>query len=198
MTLDDAASVLAASGDDRSAYDYTTVPWDHTSAERYLEALIDARDARECYPFAICDARSGEVVGMTRYLSLRWWYDRDVPDALEIGGTWLSPRVQRSGVNTEAKWLLLSHAFEEWDVRRVDLKSDARNLRSRRAIERLGATFEGVLRSWQPSQVRGEESTPRDTAMFSILRGEWPSVRSQLEDLRRRGAATTLRDSSIL
>ena len=93
--------------------------------------------------------------------------------------------MQRTAINTEAKYLMLRHAFEHWDVARVDLKTDARNERSRRAIERIGATFEGVLRAWQPSVASGEAGRPRDSAMYSIVAAEWPARRRHLEGLMR-------------
>lgn len=182
-TIDDAPAVALAASGDRSTFSFTTVPNDLASARRYLEALVDERDAGISYSMVICDRRDSAIVGMTRFLTLRWWYGRDAPDAVEVGGTWLSARAQRTGVNTEAKRLLFAHAFDEWGVARVDLKSDARNARSRAAILRAGATFEGILRAWQPSHVVGEETRPRETAMYSILRTEWPEVRRRLEAL---------------
>jgi RimJ/RimL family protein N-acetyltransferase len=100
---------------------------------------------------------------------------------VEIGGTWLSSSAQRTAMNTEAKLLLLTHAFEQWGVGRVDLKTDARNERSRNAMARIGGTFEGVLRQWQPSQVVGEENLLRDSAMFSVIAAQWPEVRDALK-----------------
>ena len=105
------------------------------------------------------------------------------PFAVEIGGTWLAASAQRSGINTEAKFLLLRHAFEVWRVARVDLKTDNCNERSKAAIARIGASFEGVLRQWQPSQVVGEEIRYRDSAMFSIIDAEWPALRLRFESL---------------
>jgi len=125
-------------------------------------------------------ADTGEIIGMTRFLLLRWWLERPFPDAAEIGGTFLAAPWQRTPCNTEAKFLMMGHAFDEWGVQRLDLKSDARNERSRRAIERIGAQFEGVLRSWQPSQVDGEEERTRDTAMYSVLPSEWPAIKARL------------------
>jgi RimJ/RimL family protein N-acetyltransferase len=84
-------------------------------------------------------------------------------------------------VNTEAKWLLLNRAFNDYGTARVDLKTDARNERSRNAIARIGATFEGILHQWQESQVAGEEALYRDTAMYAITSEQWPSVRRALE-----------------
>ena len=88
---------------------------------------------------------------------------------------------QGTGINAEAKLLLLTHAFDAWNVGRVDLKTDARNARARAGILSIGATFEGVLRRWQPSQVPGEEAQLRDSAIYSVVDNEWPDVRSALE-----------------
>jgi RimJ/RimL family protein N-acetyltransferase len=127
------------------------------------------------------------VVGSTRFCNVeRWrWYDgaeRRPPggvDAVEIGFTWLARAAQRTGLNTEAKYLMLRHAFEAWRVHRVQLKTDARNQRSRDAIARLGATFEGVLRSDRPSI----EDGLRHTALYSVVEAEWPPVLARLEGL---------------
>jgi RimJ/RimL family protein N-acetyltransferase len=127
---------------------------------------------------------------MTNYLTLRWEPQTQVPYAVEVGGTWLAHSAQRSGINVEAKLLLFSHAFETWRVGRVDLKTDARNARSRAAIEGVGGQFEAVLRSWQPSHARGERGRLRDTAMFSIVTADWPDVRARLESRLAAGAAT--------
>lgn len=100
-----------------------------------------------------------------------------VPDAAEIGNTWLAPRAQGTGINTEAKLLMLRHAFETWGVRRISLRADARNTRSRVAIERLGATCEGVRRAHS----RGLDGAVRSTAFYSILDEEWPAVRAIIQ-----------------
>jgi RimJ/RimL family protein N-acetyltransferase len=117
---------------------------------------------------------------MTRFLTIRSLPRHSVPFAVEIGGTWLAASAQRTRINTESKLLLLRHAFDTWEVARVDLKTDSRNERSRAAIARIGASFEGVLRHWQPSQVVGEDGRFRDSAMFSITDDEWPRVASRL------------------
>ena len=108
-----------------------------------------------------------------------------VPDEVEIGGTWLSTAVQRTGVNTEAKLLLLGHAFDVWRVQRVAICTDERNDQSRRAIERIGARFEGILRRHRPSTAPGEAGRLRNTAVHSITVDDWPSVRSLLAGLLR-------------
>jgi hypothetical protein len=100
--------------------------------------------------------------------------------AIEVGWTWLAASAQGTGINLEAKLLLFTYAFETLGVVRVDLKTDARNERSRRAIERLGARFEGILRRWSPSRAPGEEGMLRDSAIFSVIAEEWPTVKSAL------------------
>ncbi len=124
-------------------------------------------------------------MGATRFLWLRHYFDRAEPDAVEIGGTWLAASAQRTSINTEAKLLMLTHAFEAWKVSRVDLKTDARNARSRAAIERIGGKLDGIVRNWQPSLVPGEEGTPRDSALYSIIPSEWPAVKSALQPRAR-------------
>lgn len=127
------------------------------------------------------DARTGRVLGATRFLWLRSYFGSEGPDAVEIGGTWLGASAQRTGANTDAKLLMLTHAFDGWGVQRLDLKTDARNAQSRAAIERLGARLDGVMRNWQPSYVPGEEGRARDTALYSIIPSEWPAIRQRLQ-----------------
>ncbi|HRE00691.1 MAG TPA: GNAT family protein, partial [Ilumatobacteraceae bacterium] len=109
----------------------------------------------------------------------RWSTDREA-DEVEIGGTWLAASAQRSAINTEAKLLMLAHAFDTWGVQRVAICTDARNQQSRTAIERIGASFEGVLRNHRPSAVTAEEGQPRNTAIYSIIVDEWPALRDTL------------------
>lgn len=123
-------------------------------------------------PFVIIEKAGGRVAGSTRYLNIS-----HVDRGLEIGHTWLGVEFQRTAVNTECKYLLLRHAFETLGCARVQLKTDALNERSRRAIERIGATFEGVLRKYQLTR----NDRIRDTAMYSITDDEWPRVRALLE-----------------
>lgn len=137
---------------------------------RFVErALTAASTGAEIPLVTSCD---GEVVGSTRYLALR-------PEhrSVEIGWTWLHPSVWGSGANVEAKYLQLRHAFEAWGCRRVEWKTDAQNERSCRALEALGATFEGVHRKHM--LVRDGES--RDSAWYSVVEDEWPAVRAHLE-----------------
>jgi len=181
LTVEHAAALGEAAAGDRSSYGFTEVPEDEASMTSYVERLLAQRDADDAVPFAQRLVGGGRLVGCTRFMELRWWTaDGDAPQEVEIGGTWLAADVQRSGVNTEAKVLLLTHAFETWGVGRVALCTDARNERSRTAIERIGARFEGVLRSHRPSTVAGERSRLRDSALYAITDDDWPAVRDGL------------------
>lgn len=182
LAVDLVADLTAAAAVDRTTYGFTEVPGSSAEMARHVAQLIAQRDNDEAVPFAQRLRASGRVVGCTRFMELRWWRGRDDPDEVEIGGTWLAADVQRTALNTEAKLLLLTHAFEAWNVDRVALATDERNERSRSAIGRLGATFEGILRNHRPSKVPGEEGTARNTALFSITAAEWPAVREALSD----------------
>ena len=124
-------------------------------------------------PFATVRCVDDCPVGATRYLDIRRPHR-----VLEIGWTWLTPAAQRTPVNTEAKYLMLRHAFEVHGALRVQLKTDERNAQSRAAITRLGAVFEGILRNYQ---TRAHDGYVRNTAMFSITDTEWPEVKARLE-----------------
>jgi RimJ/RimL family protein N-acetyltransferase len=175
--------LVAAAGEDRSSYAFTSVP-DRAGMPGYVRELLDDPSA---VPFAQVRVADGRAVGGTRYHNLRY-AGGAAPYAVEIGGTWLAGSAQGTGLNKAAKLLLLTHAFETWAVARVDLLTDARNARSRAAIASLGATFEGVLRSWQPSRAPGEDDLLRDSALFSIVAAEWPAVRDRLTVHVRRSA----------
>ncbi len=170
---------VAASGD-RTTFGLTEVPDGIDEVRAYVERMLHRRDRGEAVPFAQRDVASGHLVGCTRFMELRRWFGRPEPDEVEIGGTWLNACVQRTSVNTEAKLLLLTHAFEVWRVQRVSLCTDERNMRSRNAIERIGASFEGVLRHHRPSKVAGEEGRLRNSALFAIVDDEWPAVKERL------------------
>jgi RimJ/RimL family protein N-acetyltransferase len=182
LTLDLVDELVVAANVDRSTYAYTDVPPDAASMTRYVDELLAGHAAAHVLPFAQRRLDTGELVGCTRYLDIRWWRDRRDPDEVEIGGTWLAASAQRTGVNTEAKYLLLSHAFERLGVWRVAICTDARNERSRTAVLRIGATFEGVLRNHR-LRYNTDPPAPRDTAVFSITDAEWPGVKAQLEGM---------------
>jgi RimJ/RimL family protein N-acetyltransferase len=139
---------------------------------RYVQAALAERDAGASIPFAQVERATGRVVGSTRLGNLAREHGR-----VEIGWTWLGRAWQRTALNTEAKLLLLAHAFETMGLRRVELKTDALNTRSRSAIRRLGAVEEGVLRQHMVT----ERGRVRDTVYYGILRDEWPAVRRALE-----------------
>jgi len=169
--------LVRAAGEDRNTYGYTAVPH---GAQDMAEYVRERMASDSWMSFAHVRVADDRAVGSTSYLTFRRRPDDGRLFAVEIGGTWLAASEQGNGTNKEAKLLLLTHAFEVWGVGRVDLKTDARNDRSRRSIEGIGARFEGVLRSWQPSLVPGEDGGLRDSAMFSIVAAEWPVVGEQL------------------
>ena len=178
-----AAGLLAAAVSDRATFGYTEVPSTAAHMDRYIANLGAKRAAGTDVPFAqrtVDGHHEGRLVGCTRFLEIRHWRARPEPDEVEIGGTWLAADAQRTPINTEAKILLLTHAFEVWRVVRVAIATDARNERSRTAITRLGATFEGIQRHHRPSLVPGEDGRPRDTALFSITDDDWPAVKAVL------------------
>lgn len=157
--------------------------------EDYVARSLARRDAGAYAPFAQIEAATGRVVGHTAYLTPRWMNGGRL-FAVEIGSTWLAPAARGTAVNPAAKLLLMTQAFESWGVDRVDIKTDARNEAARAAIAATGATFEAVLRAWQPSLAPGEEGLVRDTAMFSVTPPEWPRVRARLEErIERRRAS---------
>lgn len=180
LALEHAGELAAAANLDRSTYGFTEVPDDLAATERYLAKLLAQRDAGTAVPFAQRRRADGRLVGCTRFMELRFWWDRSTPAEVEIGGTWLAADAQRSPVNTEAKLLLMTHAFETWGVGRVALCTDVRNERSRRAIERLGARLEGILRHHRPSTVAGEAGRLRDSALYAVTDDDWPTVRDGL------------------
>jgi RimJ/RimL family protein N-acetyltransferase len=180
LAREHASELAEAAAGDRSTYGYTEVPATVEHAADYIDRLLAQRDAGTAVPFAQRRTADGRLVGCTRFMELRHWRGRDEPDEVEIGGTWLAHDAQRGPINTEAKLLLLVHAFEVWGVTRVALATDVRNERSRRAIERIGAHFEGTLRHHRPSLAAGEQGLPRDTALFAITDDDWPLVRARL------------------
>ncbi|MBX7547846.1 GNAT family protein [Streptomyces sp. NPDC004232] len=182
-----AADLAVAVEDDRSSYRFTWVPT-ADEVEGYIDAQLARAAAGKLAPYAQVDRASGRAIGTTAYWDPRLWPTSGELYAIEVGFTWLAGSAQGTGVNTEAKYLLFRHAFENWGVARVDLKTDARNARSRAAIERVGAQFEGVLRNWSPSWVAGEQGRLRDSAIFSITAEEWPDCRARLEQRVTRGS----------
>jgi RimJ/RimL family protein N-acetyltransferase len=187
LEVDDAAAVAVAASESRGTFSFTRVPDGPDDARRYIEGALAERSTRGRIPFAIL--WHGRLVGSTSYLDPGYWrwpagsplQRSGTPDVVEIGATWLAASAQRTRCNTEAKLLMLGHAFDVWQVHRVSLKTDERNAQSRRAIERLGALFEGVRRADMP----GADGTVRSSAYYSIMRAEWPAVRERLDTTLR-------------
>ncbi len=176
--------LVAAAATDRSLYQWSPVPQGQVEATTYVNTALAWRDAGTAVPFAIVTVTDGVVVGSTRFWNIERWawpqahprHLRQAPDACEIGYTWLSRSAIRTAANTEAKLLMLTHAFENWKVLRVCFHTDARNQRSRAALERIGAKFEGILRAHRMAA----DYIPRDSVRYSIVESEWPDVKQEL------------------
>jgi N-acetyltransferase len=192
LSVDHAPLLHAAAAPSRDTYAFTLVPPDEAGMRAYIASALAGAERGEMLPFVVRDA-SGAVVGSTRFLSIEYWSWPgepalplpNGPDVVEIGFTWYAEQAQRTALNTEAKLLLCTHAFEHWRVRCVTWKTDARNERSRIAIMRLGARFDGVLRAHRP----GADGTVRDTAFFSMIASEWPAARARLLSRLEAGGA---------
>lgn len=147
-------------------------------AEKYVADALAAQATGAEVAFATVRRSDNRVVGTTRFLDIRRPHR-----GLEIGWTWITPEAQRTPVNTEAKYLMLRQAFEGWGAMRVQLKTDANNARSRAAILRIGASFEGIIRK---QMLRPHDGYERDSAMFSLIESEWPAARAKLEAMLAR------------
>jgi RimJ/RimL family protein N-acetyltransferase len=169
------AEALFAASRDPGIWTYLLVPQFASVSEvkKWIDESLAAQVAGQEVAFATVRSSDGVPVGSTRFLDIRRPHR-----TLEIGWTWLAPEAQRTAVNTEAKYLMLRHAFEMLGAVRVQLKTDERNARSRAAISRLGAAFEGILRNLQTYS----HGYVRNTAMFSITAAEWPVVKARLEE----------------
>ncbi|WP_416983882.1 GNAT family N-acetyltransferase [Streptomyces sp. T028] len=154
--------LAGAAEENRDSYNFTWVPT-ASEAESYIDAQLQRAAAGRLAPYAQVSVKTGRVVGATAYWDPRMWVGEDQLSAVEVGFTWLAASAQGMGINAEAKLMLFRHAFETWKVARVDLKSDARNSRSRVAIEAAGARFEGVLRNWSRSVGQSEAAEQQQT-----------------------------------
>jgi RimJ/RimL family protein N-acetyltransferase len=176
--------LVAAAGRDLALYQWSAVPQGTAEMARYVESALAGSEAGTALPFATLRVADGAVLGSSRFFDIERWQwppghpgaARSGPDGCEIGYTWLAASAIRSAANTEAKLLMLTHAFEEWGVRRVCFHTDVRNERSRAALTRIGARFEGVLRAHRLAS----DLTARDSARFSIVAAEWPEVKEYL------------------
>ena len=182
--------LAAAAGTDVELYQWSPVPRGKVEAGKYVDTALAWRDAGTSVPFATVRVEDRVVIGSTRFWNLeRWawptghpWHGREVPDACEIGYTWLTRAATRTAANTEAKFLMLQYAFEEWRVLRVCFHTDFRNQRSRAALERIGGQFEGILRAHRMAA----DFIPRDSVRYSIIAPEWPLVKQRLLTLLNR------------
>jgi RimJ/RimL family protein N-acetyltransferase len=178
--------LVAAAAADPALYQWSAVPVGREAALAYIETALAWREAGKAVPFATIRVADGVVLGSTRFFDIESWawpegharHGRAYPDVCEIGYTWLTRDAIRTAANTEAKLLMLAHAFEVWQVLRVCLHTDARNQRSQAAIERIGGKFEGVLRAHRMAA----DFTPRDSYRYSIVAPEWRAAKQKLED----------------
>ena len=181
------SGLVAASAGDPELYRMSKVPVGDAEVGRAIQIAQAAKDAGTAAPFAVIRRADELVIGATRLFDLDWWawpdghprHGHDGPDTCEIGHTWLTRSAIRTGANTEMKQLMLTLAFETWDVQSVCFHTDARNERSRRALGRIGARHEGILRAHRLAA----DDQPRDSARFSVTATEWPLVRAHLAEL---------------
>ncbi len=173
------AADLYAAGAEESVWRYAARPALSSvcDAEGWIQACLEELAAGTRVTFAVVHLETGKAVGSTAYIDIVREHR-----TLEIGMTWYGTAWQRTGVNTECKYLLLGYAFEDLAARRVTLKSDSRNERSRRAILRLGAVEEGTLRNHRIAR----DGVDRHTVYYSVIESEWPAVKKRLEGLMRR------------
>lgn len=170
LTLDHAEDLHLAVGSEPLEFLNLWKPTEHPDQMR--ETILRALSNPGLVPFAVIDLATGRAVGSTGYMDIR-----PADKGLEIGNTWLGQTAQGTKINPDMKRLMLAHAFDTLGCHRVQLKTDARNARSRAAILKLGATFEGILRKHMVCF----DGYVRDTAMYSITAPEWPAVRERLE-----------------
>jgi len=178
------AGLAAASAGDAALYQWSPVPQGEAAAADYVDTALAWQAAGRAVPFAIVRTSDGAVLGSTRFFDIERWlwpkgnsfHGRSTPDACEIGYTWLARSAIRTAANTESKLLMLTYAFETWQVHRVCFHADVRNARSRAALERIGGKFEGILRAHRMAV----DFIPRDSARFSIVASEWPGVKQRL------------------
>ena len=179
--------LVSASAVDPSLYQWSPIPQGEIEATKYIETALAWKEAGTAVPFVIIRQEDGVVIGSTRFWNIEYWswpqghplHDRITPDACEIGYTWLTRSAIRTAANTDSKLLMLTHAFEVWQVLRVCFHTDVRNERSRAALARIGGQFEGILRSHRMAV----DFVPRDSARFSIVASEWPAVKQKLQGL---------------
>lgn len=175
MKKDDVEALYAVAQDERIWTHMTNSMKTRFDMEKYIQAALRAKELGSEYPFVIIHNESNKIIGSTRLMDIALVHKR-----LEIGNTWLHPEFWRTSINTECKCLLFTYCFEELQMNRVQLKTDHENIRSQRAIERIGAIREGVLRN---HMIR-VDGTIRHTVMFSVIKEQWASVKESCKDVR--------------
>jgi RimJ/RimL family protein N-acetyltransferase len=181
----DASALVEASAVDASLYKWSLVPVGREAVAKYIDTALKWREAGTALPFATVRKLDGAVIGSTRFFGLERWswpegsahYGQHVFDTGEIGYTWLTASALRTAANTEAKLLMLTHAFEVWRMNSVSFCTDERNERSAAALKRIGAKLEGTLRAHRMAA----DFTPRNSLRFSIVASEWPEVKQHFE-----------------
>jgi N-acetyltransferase len=189
LSQDHVTALVAAAAEDRTNYQWTYTPDGLEQMTAYVRDALEKVASGAHVAFATVRRGNGTgdvdtVVGATRFCEIAYWQwppgaahqRQGVPDVLDIGFTWLAGSAQRTRINTEAKLLMMTHAFEVWEVHRVALQTDVRNTRSWRAIERIGGQLDGIMRADRP----GSDDTVRTSARFSIVAAEWPAVKARL------------------
>ena len=178
--------LVSASAGDPELYRWSAVPQTREAVTTYIETALALREANKALAFATIRIADESIIGSTRFFDMERWpwppgherHGRLHPDDCEIGYTWLTRSAIRTAANTEAKLLMLTQAFEAWQMLRICLHTDARNKRSQAAIERIGGKFEGVLRAHRMAA----DCTPRDSFRYSIVASEWPDVKRRLTE----------------
>ena len=191
-------ALVEAAALDRSHYQWAYVPEGTAHMADYVRSALDRVASGDHVAFTTVrkgahgDGHADQVVGSTRYCEVSYWQwppgaghqRHGVPDVTDIGFTWLAGPAQRTPVNTEAKLLMMTHAFDVWEVHRVALQTDVRNKRSWAAIERIGGQLDGIMRADRP----GSDDTVRTSARFSITASEWPAVKTRLQARLKEGS----------
>lgn len=180
MSIDHLPGLTAAGAHDSIWQWYSVTGRTPETMRAFVEGGLAMQVAGTGVPFTVFEQSSGQIVGSTRFGMIERSHRR-----AEIGWTWLTPRMQRTGANTEQKYLMLRHAFEAWGLMRVEFKTDSMNARSRAALARIGATEEGTLRNHMVTYT----GRIRHSVYFSVTDADWPRVKQNLEQKMARGAA---------
>lgn len=168
---------LRVAADDDRVWQYMYFDGRGAAFDRPFNDALQQRAEGKRLPYAVRLLSTGELIGATSYIEPNAQHKR-----VEIGWTWLGPEFQRSALNTEAKYLMMRHAFESWGMMRVEFKTSSTNLKSQNAMRRLGLVEEGTMRKW----MYNEDGTTRDTVWFSCVDDEWPAMKARLERLMAR------------